>query len=280
MTLSEARRRTAERLRASGLESPAREAELLLLDAAGISRSFLVAHPFFSLEDAAVRKLSEMTARRCAGEPLQYILGSWEFYGRPLHVAPGVLIPRSDTEVLVEQALSSLPHEGRFLDWGTGSGCISLALLAERPDLSAVAVDANPRALGLSWRNLKKYGLLSRCLLWHSRNPEDIPVRDEELDLVVSNPPYIPSSRLSSLPGEVRKEPLSALDGGEDGFCWYRELFRWAPSKLRHGGRLLFEIGDGEQGGHLAEIAPSCLIFTGIFHDMSRKPRAVSWLRV
>ncbi len=93
MTLSEARRRTAERLRASGLESPAREAELLLLDAAGISRSFLVAHPFFSLEDAVVRKLSEMTARRCAGEPLQYILGSWEFYGRPLHVAPGVLIP-------------------------------------------------------------------------------------------------------------------------------------------------------------------------------------------
>ncbi len=91
---------------------------------------------------------------------------------------------------------------------GNRLGCIPPALLAERPDLSAVAVDANPRALGLSWRNLKKYGLLSRCLLWHSRNPEDIPVRDEELDLVVSNPPYIPSSRLSSLPGEVRKEPL------------------------------------------------------------------------
>lgn len=280
MNLSEARRRTAERLCASGIESPAREAELLLAEAARISRSFLAVHPSLPLEEAAALRLFEMTELRCCGEPLQYLLGSWEFYGRPLDVAPGVLIPRPDTEVLVEQALSLLPPAGRFLDWGTGSGCIALALLAERPDLSGVAVDANPQALSLSWRNLKKHGLLSRCFLWHSRSPEDIPARDGEFDLVVSNPPYIPSSRLSGLPREVRKEPLSALDGGDDGLCWYREIFRWAPAKLRLGGRLLFEIGDGEQGEQLTGIAPSSLEFNGIFHDMSCKPRAVSWLRV
>ena len=96
-----------------------------------------------------------------------------------------------------------------------------------------------------------------------------------------SNPPYIPSAQIPDLMPEVeRYEPRSALDGGDDGLCWYREIFRWAPAKLRSGGRLLFEIGDGEQGEQLTGIAPSSLEFNGIFHDMSCKPRAVSWLRV
>lgn len=280
MNLSEARRRAAERLRASGAESPEREAEFLLAAAARVSRSFLAARPSFPMENAAALRLLEMTERRCGGEPLQYILGSWEFYGRHLDVAPGVLIPRPDTELLVEQSLSILPSSGRFLDWGTGSGCIALALLAERSDLTAVAVDANPLALSLSWNNLKMHGLLSRCLLWHSRSPEDIPVHDGEFDLIVSNPPYIPSSRISGLSREVRKEPLTALDGGEDGLLWYRALFGWAPAKLRRGGWLLFEIGGGEQGEQLVQIAPTSLEFKGIFHDLSRKPRAASWLRV
>jgi release factor glutamine methyltransferase len=280
MNLSEARRLAAERLRVFGVEFPEREAELLLVGAAGISRSFYAAHPSLPLQDDAARRLWGMTERRCTGEPLQYILGSWDFYGRSLEVVPGVLIPRSDTETLVEQALSFLPPAGRFLDWGTGSGCITLALLAERPDLSAVAVDADPPALSLAWRNLKKHGVLSRCFLWHSRSPEDIPASDGEFDLVVSNPPYIRSSEICGLPREVRKEPPSALDGGEDGLRWYLALFGWAPAKLRKGGRLLFEIGVGEQGEQLVQIAPRSLQFEGIFHDLSRKPRAVSWLRV
>ena len=280
MNLSEARRRAAERLRASGTEYPEREAEFLLAEAARIDRSFLAAHPFLPLEDSAARRLWEMTERRFGGEPLQYILGSWEFYGRSLDVAPGVLIPRPDTEILVEHALTFLPSSGRVLDWGTGSGCITLALLSERSDLTAVAVDANALAVSLTWRNLKLHGLLSRCFLWHSRTPQDIPAGDGEFDLVISNPPYIPFPLISGLPREVRKEPLSALDGGEDGLLWYRALFGWAPAKLRKGGRLLFEIGDGEQGELLVQIAPSSMEFEGIFHDLSRKPRAASWLRV
>ena len=280
MNLSETRRQAAETLRVSGIEFPEKEAELILSGATGYSRSYLAAHPFHDVDCDAFRRLLEMTERRCAREPLQYILGSWEFYGRPLHISPGVLIPRPETETLVEKALGLLPLSGRFLDWGTGSGCIPLAILSERPDVSGVAVDANPLAISLSWKNLKSSGLLPRCLLWHSRRPEDIPVQDETIDMIISNPPYIPSSRISDLMEEVRREPLSALDGGEDGLFWYRALFSWGPGKLRTGGCMVFEIGDGDQGLHLAEIAPSSLEFKGIFHDLSDKPRVAAWIRV
>lgn len=279
-TLARVRRLGAQRLQTAGIESPHTEAELLLSKAAGISRAALVARSSDRADECLLENFMAMVVRRCSREPLQYILGSWEFYGLPLEVRPGVLIPRSDTELLVETALLRLPVGGRFLDWGTGSGCLPLAMLSARDDLTAVAADANPMAVSLAWLNLNSAGLLPRCLLWHSRMPIDIPLSDGELSMIVSNPPYIPSAAMSSLMEEVRAEPRSALEGGEDGLDWYRELFAWGPAKVRPGGWILFEIGDGGQGEKLAEIAPPCLQFKGIFCDLSQKPRAALWLRV
>ncbi|NLK18328.1 MAG: peptide chain release factor N(5)-glutamine methyltransferase [Synergistaceae bacterium] len=279
-SLSGARKWAAARLREMGIESPAAEAELMLLHATGLSRPALAARGREPAGDRAFENLKEIVERRRAGEPLQYILGGWEFYGCTLKVRPGVLIPRQDTEVLVEIALPLIPEGGRFLDWGTGTGCLPLALLSERRDITAIAADANPLAVALAWHNLSSAGVLHRCLLWHSREPGDIPVEDGELSVLVSNPPYIPSQDLPGLMKEVRAEPVSALDGGEDGLAWYRKLFEWGPAKVRPGGWVLFEIGDGRQGERLAEISPENLEFRGVFQDLSGKPRAALWHRV
>lgn len=279
-SFSEARRSAVLRLREAGIDSPGTEADLLLSGATGLSRAALLVHLPDAMEDDLYDEFMKMVKRRCAREPLQYILRSWEFYGHTLEVQPGVLIPRQDTEILVEIALSLIPERGRFLDWGTGSGCLPLAMLSARAGLSAVAADANPLAVSLAWRNLASAGLLSRCLIWHSRTPDDIPIKNEELSMIISNPPYIPSSALSGLMKEVRAEPLSALDGGTNGLDWYRKLFAWGPAKVRPGGWILFEIGDGDQGKMLEDIAPDSLQFKGIFNDLSGKPRAALWLRV
>lgn len=280
MNVSEARIWITGLLRDAGVSSPGLEAYLMIAEASGLSRSDIAASPDTLLDGESVSLLADMAARRAEGEPLQYIFGSWEFYGRPLSVAPNVLIPRPETELLVEKALELLPEEGIFLDWGTGTGCITMALLAERPGLSAVAADANPAAVSLAWKNLSVSGLLSRCFLWHSRTPADIPVPREGFHMIVSNPPYIPTARIPTLMREVLHEPVSALDGGSDGLRWYRELFARGPEILRPEGWMLFEIGDGPQGRQLREIAPSSLEFKGIFHDLSAKPRVAAWIRV
>lgn len=280
MNLAEARGQVAAKLRAFGVESPEVEADLLVGHVIGRNRTWIIGHPGQDIGEQDLQELWALALRRCSREPLQYILGSWEFYGHPVEVAPGVLIPRFDTEVIVEKTLSHLPPGGKFLDWGTGSGCITLALLAERPDVTACAVDANPLALTLAWRNLKRAGVLPRCLLWHSRLPGDIPADDGEFSVIVSNPPYIPSARLAGLPEEVKMEPLAALDGGADGLRWYRALFDWGGPKLRPGGWAVLEIGHGEQGEELRAIAPSIYEFKGIFNDLSGKPRGACWVRV
>jgi len=280
MNVSDARIWITGLLRDAGVSSPGLEAYLMISEASGLSRSAVAAEPNAPLDGETVSRLADMAGRRAKGEPLQYIFGSWEFYGHTLSVAPNVLIPRPETELLVEKALELLPEEGIFLDWGTGSGCIPMALLGERPCLSAVAADANAAAVSLAWKNLNASGLLSRCLLWHSRTPADIPVPRGGFHLIVSNPPYIPTARIPSLMREVLHEPVSALDGGPDGLRWYRELFDRGPENLRPGGWMLFEIGDGPQGEQLREIAPSSLEFKGIFHDLSAKPRVAAWIRV
>jgi len=281
MTAAEARRRLVRELSAAGVLSPGLEADMILSFSCGVSSAFLRARPDFELTEENLSKLMRVSERRSRREPLQYILGSWDFFGRTLATPPGVLIPRPETELLVERALERLPQEGGVvLDWGTGSGCIALSLLCENTSLFVVAADSNPRALRTSWNTLKQWGVLSRCLLWHSRAPDDIPVSRASLDMLVSNPPYIPTHRLASLMEEVRYEPLSALDGGIDGADCYRRLFIAGEWMLRSGGSLLFEAGDGEQIAYLADIAPDCFELDGIFEDFSKSPRVIAWRRV
>ena len=279
MTLQEARLLVRRILSRGGADFPDREADILLCSAAEVSLSEILSRPENILAPEKAGRLFSMARRRAEGYPLQYILGEWDFFGRTVAVPKNVLIPRPETELLVEKALENFDG-GTFLDWGTGTGCIALSLLAARPAALGTAADVNPDALFTAWKNLKRYGCLDRCLLWHSRTPEDIPCAEASLDLLVSNPPYIPSSDLPRLQKEVRFEPASALDGGPDGLDWYRMLLAWGPGRVRQGGRVLFEVGDGEQAERLMHIAPSTLKCAEIFHDLQNKPRSILWVRV
>ena len=280
MDAAGARRRAVAALSGAGIAFPAREAALLLASATGYPVAYLLAHPEFPLDEAMCSALDDMVSRRTSREPLQYILGEWAFYGHTFEVSDRVLVPRPETELLVEYALEWLPDDGTFLDWGTGSGCIAISLLVERPSCSCIAVDASPSALDVAWRNMKRHDVLHRALLWHSRTPRDIPLRGEHLALIVSNPPYIPTALLPTLMEEVRQEPTVALDGGVDGLQWYKALLEWAPGALLSGGRILVEVGDGRQAAAVSALPLADLLYERTVQDLAGVPRMVQWIRV
>ena len=166
-----------ERLSQAGIQNAAQEADWLLCHASGFSAAALLAHQDNPLDEAAQKRLELELRRRENGEPIQYILGSAPFRDLELEVGPGALVPRPETELLVDLALSLLPDDGFvFMDWGTGSGCIAASILLERPRAFGFLAERNPKALSCAWRNLRRLGLLGRALLIHSRTPGDLPV--------------------------------------------------------------------------------------------------------
>lgn len=267
-----------DRLRATGISRPVLEADLLLADFFSLDRSSLYANPDREVSREKLVVFDSLVRRRELHEPIEYILGKAEFFGLPLSVGPGCLIPRPETELLVELALRESGEELLFLDWGTGSGCLSVALLHENPHWKGVAVDASPAALAWAWRNLKNYGLLDRCLLLHADTPEKVPLPRGGVDLVISNPPYIPTGVLSDLMPEVRDyEPLLALDGGDEGLLPYASLTRHASNVLKQDGLLLVEIGDAHQAEVLSNSRFPGLLFSGVFNDLEGRPRGLMW---
>lgn len=251
------------------------ERQWLACHALGVSSAALLAHP----ELYERRSVQALFRRREAGEPLQYILGTAPFWGRDFHVGPGVLIPRQDTETLITAALELVPYEEpfTFLDWGTGSGCIAVTLLLERPDSFALMVDRSPAALKYAEENLKRYGLEARARLIRSETPDDI-ILEERCALVISNPPYIPTEDIPGLMREVRDhEPHSALDGGPDGMDCYRLLFRHAPRWLRPRGLLILEMGDARQAEAFRSSPPAGFTFLREFLDDGGNPRCAVW---
>jgi release factor glutamine methyltransferase len=281
-----ARRSIIEALRGAEIPDATLEADLMLVRLLRIPRASVLGHPEKILTGAELDLIKNLTGRRAAGEPLQYVLGEAHFWGMTFDVGEGVLIPRPETEFLVEMALKRIPNDAHslFLDWGTGSGCVAIALLAERPNATAVMAEKNPRSLVWAWRNLQRHGLMERAMLWHSREPGDIPAGAQKnnlglFDLVVSNPPYIPAKDLAGLMREVRHEPPMALDGGEDGMDCYRKLFQSAPLLLRAGGWLVLEIGDALQAEKLRKTPQAEFIFVEETADLSGKPRCMTWCR-
>lgn len=226
-----------------GVENARLEAEWLLAAALGLDRVGLYVNFDKPLGEAELAACRGLVARRAKREPLQYILGSQEFCGLEFAVAPGVLIPRHDTETLVAEALRRAPAARTVLDIGVGSGCIAVTLAKSLPDSVVSGVDTSPEALALTWRNAEQHGV--RLTLVEGSLFEPFP--GERFDLIVSNPPYIPTADLETLQPEVREwEPRAALDGGPDGLDCYRRLIPAAPNHLKPGGWLLVEVGIGQ----------------------------------
>ena len=235
-------REAATRLRPV-TDVPRLEAEILLAHVLGTSRTAVLAHPERALTTSQRAHYQDLIRRRAFGYPLPYLTGHTEFYGLAFEVTPEVLIPRPDTETLVDLALAREP--ATVVDVGTGSGCIAVSLAVHLPEALVYAVEISSAALAVAQRNVERHGVAERIrlMIGNVLSPRPGPV-----DLIVSNPPYVPTGKCASLPASVRDhEPRLALDGGLDGLEIIQRLMAQAPAVLRPGGGLLVEIG-ADQG--------------------------------
>ena len=228
------------RLERAGIENAEWDAVLLLEHFCRVNPTLVRLTPE---EDYPSPALEAAVQRREARYPLQYLLGEWTFYRQTYEVSPACLIPRSDTEILVEEAVRLLPRGAFFADLCTGSGCIAVSVLAERPDTRCVAVDKFPETLAMARRNGERQDVSDRmeCVCADVLSPTY--VSGELLDAILSNPPYIPTKDLEGLAPEVGAEPRAALDGGEDGLLFYRKILQMHGERLKPEGFFLFEVG-------------------------------------
>jgi len=243
-SISDLLREASQALRDAGVPEARREAGSLLSHVIGKDRTFLISHAEDIVARDDLARFREAVTRRASGEPLQYITGVQDFYGREFRVTTDVLIPRPETELLVEAALEVIAHKPAPLicDVGTGSGCIAITLVCERTDARAVAVDVSAPALAVAEDNSRRHGVSDRMRFTISDCFES--VDRTAFDLVVSNPPYVAAAALSGLQREVRDhEPLVALSSGVDGLDVIRRLLRDAPAFLKTDGYLIMEIG-------------------------------------
>jgi len=233
----------APALERAGVAAPRLTAEVLLAHSLGKERSFLYAHPEAEPDASALARFADWIERRAAGVPLQYLTGEQEFYGRLFQVTPAVLIPRPETELVVEAALEHLPDREsqplRLADVGTGSGCLAITLALERPQAAVTATDTSAAALEIARANATRLGACVDFLACDLL--ETVP---GPFDLIVSNPPYIAAAQWDSLQREVRDhEPRAALIAGPDGTEVYARLIPQAAARLRPGGWLVLELG-------------------------------------
>jgi len=244
-----ARRALAAQLRSAQLDEAELDARILLGAALGLDLTGLIAQAARTLTEAEASQLAQYAQRRIAGEPVARILGAREFWGLPLRLSEATLIPRPDTETVVERALELFreqptSHRPRIADIGTGSGAILLALLHEIPEAFGVGTDLSLSALGTARGNSAALGLADRAAFGACSYAAAL---SGPFDLVVSNPPYIPSAEIPKLSVEVREhDPHLALDGGNDGYDAYRALIPQAAERLAPGGALIVEAGQGQ----------------------------------
>lgn len=269
MNIAEALREASRILQRGGVPEARREAGSLLSFVIAKDRTFLISHAEDELDESAVNGFREVVERRATGEPLQYITGVQDFFGREFRVTPDVLIPRPETELLVEAALEMVGRDSApfICDVGTGSGCIALTLLCEIVAARAVALDKSPAALEVAKLNAGNLSVEDRVVFVVSDCFESLHAREYQFDLVVSNPPYISAGVLGGLQREVRDhEPLVALSPGADGLSMIRRLLLETPAFLKSNGYLMMEIGF-DQGEQVQSV-----IDTGVWHLRELRP--------
>ena len=279
-----AQRALSGRLAAAGVASPGLDARLLVRLATGLALEDLIADPDRPLRPAEAARLAALERRRVAGEPVSRLAGEREFHGRRFAIDAATLDPRPETEALVETALAAARRRGgatgegvRILDLGTGSGIVLVSLLAELAGASGVGIDLSPAALAVAQGNAERHGVASRARFAAGDWGAGL---DGPFDLVVSNPPYIPSADIAGLAPEVRDhDPRLALDGGPDGLDAYRAIADEAPRLLAPGGTLAVEIGAGQEDQVEAILAAAGLSDPERVRDLAGRVRVIAMQR-
>ena len=278
LTIAGARRAWAAKFRECGIESPELDARILVGHALGLDHAALAATPSRRLNASEHQVVASLAHRRLAREPVARIVGVKEFWSLPLGVSAATLVPRPETETVVEAALDVIERRGarsrplRIADLGTGSGAILLALLSELPAACGIGTDLSAAALRVARDNARRLGVdgarfVACDMAAALRGP---------FDLIVSNPPYIASAEIAGLAPEVRDfDPRAALDGGPDGLAFYRAIAAAAPARLAPGGVLIVELGPGQAAAVAALFAAAGLAPAMPRHDLSGVPRAL-----
>ena len=252
MTLAEAVHHASEKLLQHGIENARLDAELLLCKSVNKNRVWIVTHGKEQLEEEAGRRFESLIHRRAKREPFQYIIGAQEFWGLDFTVTPDVLIPRPETELIIERALAIEPDRRiplKIFDLCTGSGCIAVSLAKEWGQAQIIASDKSVKALVVAGENARGHGVSERIRFFEGDLFEPLEELDlrGRIDLIVTNPPYVPDGILSSLQPEVRDfEPQDALAAGDDGTEFHKRIIDRAPAFLRNGGALIMEMGLGQ----------------------------------
>ena len=276
MTVLEAIQRSTDFLAKKNVESPRLQTELLLAHLLKLPRMKLYLNFERVLTPAEVDALRELIKRRSLREPLQHITGSTSFCGYEMLVNRHVLVPRPETELLAEAAwtfLGARPGPATALDFGTGSGCLAIALALKCPAARVTALDISEPALEVARANAARHEVTERIQFLAGDGLAALPA-DATFDLIVSNPPYIPTAEIATLEPEVREfDPTGALDGGADGLRFYELLAREAARRLRPGGRLMVEFGDGQAPAVRALLEHEKWIVEAVREDYSQRAR-------
>lgn len=259
----------AQALRESGIDPS--EARILLAWASGLAPTALIAHPEACLAVAELESFRAVAKRRRVGEPIAYLVGERDFYGLTLRVTPEALIPRPETELLVDFALQRLSPAGAVLDLGTGSGAIALALKSQRPDARVTAVEQSEAALAIARDNAARLGLEVEMLLGSWFEPLGV----RRFEVIVSNPPYVAAGDHHLAEGDVRFEPRAALLGGADGLDAFRQIVSGAMRHLNRGGWLGVEHGAGQDAAARALLERAGLEFVESRYDLAGIARIV-----
>ncbi|QRO00937.1 peptide chain release factor N(5)-glutamine methyltransferase [Archangium violaceum] len=265
---------TTQHFEKRGVDAPRLTAEVLLAHVLKTTRVRLYVDLDRPMEKTELTTFRALIERRMAGEPTQYLTGVREFYNRPFKVDPRVLIPRPETELLVEAALHRLPKDapGTALDVCTGSGCLAISLAAERPQATVLATDLSPDACTLARENAQALGVAERVTVLQGDLYAPLPP-DARFDVVVSNPPYIATGEIAGLSPEVRREPRMALDGGPDGLVLIRKVVQGARRVLKPGGLLAMEIGETQGDAVKALLQAAGYDDARVEKDLERRDR-------